>query len=71
MTAGIKNYKLTIKKKKKKHDKIVFLAKTNLNTIEDLISKALINSNISHDEFVSINNVLKEHNDIKRRNQKL
>ena len=71
MTAGIKNYKLTIKKKKKKHDKIVFLAKTNLNTIEDLISEALINSNISHDEFVSINNVLKEHNDIKRRNQKL
>ena len=30
-----------------------------------LISKALINSNISHDEFVLINNVLKEFHDMK------
>ena len=27
--------------------------------------KALINSNISHDEFVLINNLLKEYNDMK------
>ena len=32
-TAGIKRYKSTIKKKKKKHEKIVLLAKTNLNSI--------------------------------------
>ena len=32
-TAGIKRYKSIIKKKKKKHDKIVLLAKTNLNSI--------------------------------------
>ena len=30
-----------------------------------LISKALIDSNISHDEFVLINNVLKEYGDVK------
>ena len=60
ITAGIKKYKSIIKKKKKKHDKIVLLAKSKLNSIEVLISKALIDSNISHDEFVSINNVLKE-----------
>ena len=30
-----------------------------------LISKALIDSNISHDEFVLINNVLKEYGDMK------
>ena len=36
-----------------------------LNTIEDLISKALIDSYISHDEIVSVNNVLREHNEIK------
>ena len=33
-TAGIKNYKLIIRKKKKKHDKMVSLAKTNFNSIE-------------------------------------
>ena len=66
ITAGIKKYKSIIKKKKKKHDKIVLLAKSKLNSIEVLISKALIDSNISHDELVLINNVLKECNDIKQ-----
>ena len=41
------------------------LAKSKLNSIEVLISKALIDSNISHDEFVLINNVLKEFYDMK------
>ena len=36
-----------------------------LNTIEVLISKALINSYISPDKFVSVNNVLKEYDKIK------
>ena len=44
ITAGIKNYKSMIKKKKKKHDKIVLLAKSKLNSIGVLISKALIKS---------------------------
>ena len=55
VTAAIKKYKSMIKKKKKKHDKIVFLAKSKLNSIEVLISKALINSFNSLDEFVLIN----------------
>ena len=46
--------------KKKKYDKKVLLAKSKLNSIEVLISKTLIDSNISHDEFVSLNNLLKE-----------
>ena len=57
--AGIKKYKAIIKKKKKKHDKIVFLAKTKFNKIEVLFCKALIDSSISYDEFMSVNNVLK------------
>ena len=65
ITAGIKRYKPINKKNKKKHGKIVFLAKSKLNSIEFLISKALIYSNISHDEFVLINNVLKELYDTK------
>ena len=59
ITAGIKKYKSIIKKKKKKHDKIVLLAKSKLNRIEILNSKTLIDSNISHDKFVPANNVLK------------
>ena len=49
--AGIKKYK-SITKKKKKHGKIVLLGKYMLNTIEVLISKAFIESYISHDDFV-------------------
>ena len=41
------------------------LAKSKLNSIEALIFKALINSNISHDKFVLINEVLEEFYDIK------
>ena len=59
--AGTRKYKSIIKKKKKKHDKIVLLPKFKLNSIEVLISKALIDSAISHDEFVLINSVLKEY----------
>ena len=42
------------------NDKIVLLAKSRSNSIEVLISKVSIDSNISHDEFVLINNELKE-----------
>ena len=54
ITAGIKKYKLIIKKKKEKHDKIVLLGKDKLNTIEVLIYKAIIDSYISHDKLVSV-----------------
>ena len=59
ITAEIKMSKSIIKKKNKAHDKIVLLVKIKLNSMEFLISKALINSNFSHDEFVLINNELK------------
>ena len=65
ITEGIKKYNPIIKKKKKKHDKIVLLTKTKLNSTEDVISKALIDSNITHDEFVLIDNMLKEYDEMK------
>ena len=40
------------------------LAKPKLNSMEVLIYKALIDSNISHDQFILINNVLKEFYDM-------
>ena len=62
---GFKKYKSIIKKKKKKNDKIVLLAKTKLKSIEVLISKVLFDSVISYDEFVLINNVLKGYDEMK------
>ena len=61
IATAIKKYSI-IKKKKKKHDKIVLLEKSKLNSMEVLISKVLIDSVISHDEFVLVNNVPKEYN---------
>ena len=66
ITLGIKKYKSIMKKKNKKHDKIVLLGTAKLNIIEVLISKFLIDSYISHGEFVSVNNVLRECNDMKQ-----
>ena len=43
----------------------MLLAKTKLNTIDVLISKALIDSYINHDKIVSVNNVLREYNEMK------
>ena len=63
-TTGIKKYKSIIKKKRKKHDKILLLSKSKLNSKEFFISKDLINSNISHEEIVLINDVLKEFYDV-------
>ena len=42
------------KKRKKKHNKIIALAKSELNTIDTLLSGALNNSKISHEEFTNI-----------------
>ena len=65
IAVGIKKYMSIIKKKKKEHDKMVLLAKSKLSSIEVLISKTLINSNISQDVFVLVNNLLKEYDDMK------
>ena len=65
IAAGIKKNKSIIKKKTKKHAKIGLLDKSTLNSIEVLTFKALINSNIRHDEFLLMNNVLKEYDKIK------
>ena len=44
------------RKKKKKHDKTVTLAKRKLNGIETLISQAFIDLDISRQEFITILN---------------
>ena len=49
----------------------MLLAKSKLYLIEDLVSKALIDSNLSHDEFILINNLLKEYADMKEESKNL
>ena len=46
----------TTRNKKKKHDKIVMLARSKLSNIESKISEALINSEINHEGFMTIIN---------------
>ena len=43
-----------MRKKKKKHDKILVLAKSKLNSIDTLISQALIDMDIKLEEFITI-----------------
>ena len=43
----------------------VLLGNDKLSTIEVLICKSLINSYISHNEFVLVNNVLRKDNEMK------
>ena len=55
LTTGIVKKLLNItRNKKKKHDKILMLAKSKLNSIETLVSQALIDMEISHEEFITI-----------------
>ena len=42
------------KKRKKKHNKIIALAKSKLNMIDTLLSSALNDSKISHEDFANI-----------------
>ena len=55
LTTGIIKKLLSIaRNKKKKHDKLFMLAKSKLNSIETLVSQALIYMEISHEEFVTM-----------------
>ena len=55
LTIGIiKKLLGTTRNKKRKHDKTFMLAKSKLNSIETLISQALNDIEISHEEFVTI-----------------
>ena len=67
-TEIVKKLLSTTRNKKKKHDKIFMLAKSKLNNIETLISQALIDMEISHEEYIS---VLKEKNKYEKMKENL
>ena len=53
-TGVVKTFLNITRKKKKKHNKIIALARSKLNIIEYLISQALIDFEITHEEFSKI-----------------
>ena len=53
-TGLVKKLLKATRNKKKKHDKIVMLAKSKSNSIESKISEALTSNQISHEDFVTI-----------------
>ena len=55
-TGIIKKLLKTTRNKKKKHNKIIVLARNKLNSVETMISKALLDSEISHEEYTTIIN---------------
>ena len=57
ITTGIIKKLMNItRNKKKRHDKILMLAESKFNSIETLISQALIDLDINHEEFIRILN---------------
>ena len=55
LTTGITKKLFSIRRnKKKKHDKILILVKSKLNRIENLVSQALIDMEISQEECITI-----------------
>ena len=54
VTAGVVKTLNITRKKKKKHNEIIALARSKLNIIENLISQTLIDFEITHEEFSKI-----------------
>ena len=51
--------------KKRKHNKVVMLTRSKLNSIKSKISQALINNEISHEDFMIIINEEKKYRELK------
>ena len=66
VTTGVVKKLLNItRKKKKKHNKKIALARSKLNIIETLISQALTDFDISHEEFSKIIDEKNNHEQIR------
>ena len=66
-TGIVKKLLKTTRNKKKKHNKIVMLARSKLNSIESKISEALLNNEISHEDFMTVINEEKKTQRTKRK----
>ena len=64
-TGIVKKLLKTTRNKKKKHNKVIMLARSKLNSIESKVSEALINNEISHEDFMIIINEEKNYRELK------
>ena len=65
ITTGFVKKFLKTRNKKEKHNKIVMLVRSKLNSIESKISQALINNEIRHEDFMTILNEEKKYRELK------
>ena len=64
-TGFVKKFLNTIRNNKKKHNKVVILARSKLSSIESKTSEALIINEISHEDFMTILNEEKKYRELK------
>ena len=64
-TGTVKKLLKTTRNKKKKHNKTVTLPRSKLNSIESKVANALINNEISHENFMTIINEERNHGELK------
>ena len=64
-TGLIKKLLKATRNKKNKHNKIIMLARSKLNSIESKISEALINNQISQEDFMTIINEERNYRELK------
>ena len=64
-TGLVKKLLKTTKNKKKKHNKIVMLARSKLNSIESKLPEALMNNQISNEDFMTIINEERNYRELK------
>ena len=63
---GLKVVRRYLQKKIKKHDSIKHIAQSKLNSVQDLISRALQDGHISEDEFKTISQELDKYRNMKQ-----
>ena len=64
-TGPVKKKLKATRNKRKKHNKIVMLARNKLNSIESKVSDALINNQISNEDFITIINEERNYRELK------
>ena len=64
-TGLVKKFLKTTRNKKKKHNKTIMLARRKLNSIESKISEALINNEISLEDFMAVLNEETKYRELK------
>ena len=64
-TGLVKKLLKATRNKKKKHNEIVMLARSKLNSIESNISRALINNQTSHEDVITIINKERNYRELK------